>query len=97
MTDSPESQEPKPLVKKVAVSFVGLLSLAWIFVPDPTDVVPVLGWLDEAAAAGIFLACLNYLGIPVGKLKSLFDKGEQARTTQETTTEKTVKGKVVDN
>lgn len=97
MNESPESQEPKPLVKKVAVSFVGLLSLAWIFVPDPTDVVPVLGWLDEAAAAGIFLACLNYLGVPVGKLKALFDKGEQAQTNQEATGEKTVKGKVVEN
>lgn len=86
----------KSLPKKIAVGVVGLVSLAWIFFPEPTDLVPVLGWLDEAAAAGIFLACLSYLGVNVGKVKSLFDKGEKARAERQEPAEKTVKGEVYD-
>ena len=97
MTDTTEDQEPKPLSKKITVGFIGLLSLAWIVFPEPTDAVPVLGWLDEAAAAGILIACLNYLGINVNKWKTLFEKGEMAQTQNQEPKEKSVKGKVVEN
>jgi len=96
MNESTQPPERKPLGRKVAVSFLGLLSLIWLFIPEPTDAVPVLGWLDEGLAAGILLACLNYLGVPVGKIKSMFEKGEKSYADQQQKSEeKPAKGKVL--
>ncbi len=95
--NTPDSPDSKPLAKKVAVGFLGILSFCWIFIPEPTDMVPVLGWLDEAAAAGIFLACLNYLGVPVSRLKSIFTQGEKTPQAGDEPNEKPVEGKVVEN
>lgn len=47
---------------------VAVLSAIYIFVPEPTDVVPILGWLDEATAIAILTFALKKLNI------TFFDK-----------------------
>lgn len=41
---------------------VALVSGIYIFIPEVTDVVPVIGWLDEATALGIFMYALKKMG-----------------------------------
>ncbi len=65
--------------KKFAV-VVGALSLVYIFVPDPTDVIPVLGWIDEGMAAAALLWALRTLGVTPSSLWGRFqNQPEPAR------------------
>lgn len=41
---------------------VALVSGIYIFIPEVTDVVPVIGWLDEATALGILMYALKKMG-----------------------------------
>lgn len=41
------------------------LSAFWVFLPEPTDAVPVLGWLDEALAIYLLATALDRLGIHI--------------------------------
>jgi hypothetical protein len=53
--------------KQIAV-VVAAVSCVYLFVPEPTDVVPVLGWLDEGAAAAALLWALRSLGVTPGQI-----------------------------
>jgi hypothetical protein len=44
------------------------LSAVYVFIPEPTDLIPILRWLDEATAIAIFSYALKQLNI------DLFDK-----------------------
>jgi uncharacterized membrane protein YkvA (DUF1232 family) len=44
---------------------VAALSVIYIFIPEPTDVIPILGWLDEASAFAILTYALKQLDIPI--------------------------------
>ena len=44
---------------------VAALSAIYIFIPEPTDVIPILGWLDEASAFAILTYALKQLDIPI--------------------------------
>jgi hypothetical protein len=55
-------------VKKQAAVVVGALSLVYMFVPEPTDVIPVLGWLDEGVAGALLLWSLRTLGVSPGDI-----------------------------
>lgn len=48
--------------KKFAV-VLGALSAVYMFVPDPTDVIPILGWLDEGVAGAMLMWSMKTLGI----------------------------------
>lgn len=48
--------------KKLAV-VVGALSAVYMFVPEPSDAVPILGWLDEGMAGAMLLWSLKTLQI----------------------------------
>ena len=43
-------------MKKLFWTIVAILSGLYIFIPEFTDVIPIIGWLDEATA----LVVLNY-------------------------------------
>jgi hypothetical protein len=55
-------------VKKQFAVVVGALSLVYIFVPEPTDVIPVLGWLDEGVAGALLLWSMRTLGVSPGDI-----------------------------
>ncbi len=67
--------------KKLAV-LLGAASLVYMVVPDPTDVVPIIGWLDEGAAAALLLWSMRTLGITPGALMA------KLKSMPSTTTEK---------
>lgn len=50
-------------MKKIFWTITAVFSAAWIFIPEFTDAVPVVGWLDEATAFGILLYALGRLGV----------------------------------
>lgn len=43
--------------------FVAVVSAVYVFIPEPTDVIPILGWLDEATALLIFSYALKKLNV----------------------------------
>jgi uncharacterized membrane protein YkvA (DUF1232 family) len=51
---------------------VAALSVIYIFIPEPTDVIPIVGWLDEASAFAILTYALKQLDIPI--LNKVFGK-----------------------
>jgi hypothetical protein len=48
--------------KKIAV-FAAVVSGIYLFIPEPTDAIPILGWLDEGAALGMFAWAMKSLGL----------------------------------
>ena len=49
---APELEEPpQGLITKIFWIIVALICGVYIFIPEFTDVIPVIGWLDEATAA----------------------------------------------
>lgn len=52
---------------------VAVASGIYIFIPEFTDVIPIIGWLDEATAFGIMIYALKKLGYDI---KSPFRRKE---------------------
>jgi len=50
-------------MKKQFAVVVGALSLVYMFVPEPTDLIPVLGWLDEGVAGALLLWSMKTLNV----------------------------------
>jgi hypothetical protein len=48
--------------KKLAV-LLGAASLVYMVVPDPSDVVPIIGWLDEGVAGAMLMWSMRTLGV----------------------------------
>ena len=40
-----------------------IASAVYVFIPEPTDVIPILGWLDEATAIVVLTYALKQLNI----------------------------------
>ena len=53
--------------KKLAVA-VAMLSGVYLFVPEPTDVIPILGWLDEGLALAMLGWAMSTLGVGPAQL-----------------------------
>lgn len=51
---------------------VAALSTIYIFIPEPTDAIPIVGWIDEASAFAILSFALKQLDLPV--LKGFFSR-----------------------
>lgn len=51
---------------------VAILSGIYIIIPEPTDVIPILGWLDEVTAFLIMTTALSKLGIKIPFLDRIF-------------------------
>jgi uncharacterized membrane protein YkvA (DUF1232 family) len=54
--------------RKAAVVGATLLAVLYIVFPEFTDVVPIVGWLDEAAAAAILRFVLAWLAAQYRRL-----------------------------
>lgn len=48
--------------KKLAVG-LAVFSGVYLFVPEPTDVLPIIGWLDEGAALALLGWSMKTLGV----------------------------------
>lgn len=48
--------------KKLAVA-LAVVSGVYLFVPEPTDVLPIIGWLDEGAALALLGWSMKTLGV----------------------------------
>jgi hypothetical protein len=59
-------------MKKQIAVVVGALAFVYMFVPEPTDVVPLLGWLDEGVAGAVLVWALRTLGVTPTSLFSGF-------------------------
>jgi hypothetical protein len=49
--------------KKQLAIVVAALSGVYLFIPEPTDLVPILGWLDEGMALALFGWSMRTLGV----------------------------------
>ena len=48
-------------MKKLFWISIATFSGIYIFIPEPTDLIPILGWLDEATAFTILIYALKNL------------------------------------
>ena len=58
--------------KRKFAAVVGAVSLVYLFVPEPTDLIPIIGWLDEGMAGALLLWSLKTLGVSPGAILSRF-------------------------
>ncbi|MAS95247.1 MAG: hypothetical protein CMO55_18775 [Verrucomicrobiales bacterium] len=69
-----DSGAKKSIGNSIVVGAIGIVSLIYLFNPTGgfieliPDNIPVIGNLDEAAAAGLLISCLAYFGIDFGGL-----------------------------
>jgi hypothetical protein len=58
--------------KRKLAAVVGAVSLIYLFVPEPTDLIPIIGWLDEGMAGALLLWSLKTLGVSPSAILSGF-------------------------
>lgn len=54
--------------------FVAVASFAYTIFPEPSDLVPFLGWIDEGVAITIFWYALKQLGVNFNLFKKNKEK-----------------------
>lgn len=52
MTENPKKKDNKILL------IIAVLAFIYIFIPEPTDGIPIFGWLDELFAGGLSITSL---------------------------------------
>lgn len=57
-----EAQAPKKSWEKWLM-IIAVVSFIYIFIPEPSDVIPIFGWLDELLAGGISFSAVAALVI----------------------------------
>ena len=73
-TTSGEMEEKKNPLTTVIVGVLGLFSAVFLLNPgfgalfEIPDNIPIIGNLDEAAAAAILISCLAYFGVDIGSI-----------------------------
>jgi len=68
-------QMQKQSSKKQAAVVLGALAFVYLFVPEPTDVVPIVGWLDEGLAAAVLAWALRTLRVEPAHLVARVQPG----------------------
>jgi hypothetical protein len=74
--------QPVSAPKSAVVLLLGVVSLIWLLNPpglNLDDTIPLIGNLDEAAAALILINCLKYFGFD---LTRLFQAGQRGASEQ---------------
>jgi uncharacterized membrane protein YkvA (DUF1232 family) len=70
-----ESEEEKPTGwKKWFYIIVSIIMGIYVFIPEFTDVFPIIGWIDEGIAILILTYALNRLGIKIPFLEHILNK-----------------------
>jgi hypothetical protein len=54
--------------KRKLAALVGAASFIYLFVPEPTDIIPIVGWIDEGMAGALLLWSLKTLGVSPSNL-----------------------------
>ena len=54
-------------MKSFFVIIVGIIAFLVLCIPDPFEVIPLVGALDEATATAVILACARYFGFDLSK------------------------------
>ena len=73
-TSSGEMEEKKNVFSSILVGVLGAISAVYILNPTAgifeiiPDNIPVIGNLDEAAAAAILVSCFTYFGVDIGSI-----------------------------
>lgn len=62
--------------RKFAV-VVGAVSLVYMFVPEPTDLIPIIGWLDEGVAGALLLWSMKTLNVTPSDIFAKFTQRER--------------------
>lgn len=52
-------------MKKLFWISIATFSGIYMFIPEPTDLIPILGWLDEATAFTVLIYALGKLNIKI--------------------------------
>lgn len=79
----PPEDKPRGVVNSVIVGAVGIISAIYLFNPTAglieliPDNIPVIGNLDEAAAAAMVISALAYFGVDLGRL---FGKARKSKS-----------------
>ncbi len=69
-----DSKESRSVGKGIVVGVLGALSTLYLFNPTAgvieliPDNFPIIGNLDEAAAAALLISCLAYFGLDIGSI-----------------------------
>lgn len=69
-----EMEEKRSVLSSILVGVIGAFSALYLFNPTAgfleliPDNIPIVGNLDEAAAAGLLISCLAYFGVDLGGL-----------------------------
>lgn len=66
-------------MKRIFWIITALAAAVYVFIPEPTDVIPILGWLDEATAIALLTYALKQLDIDI--LNKFFDKKKKEAKT----------------
>lgn len=78
-----ESDSPAPVAlgrnAKIAWTVIAVLSGIYIFVPEPSDVFPIVGWIDEGVAAMLLTTALTKLGFHIPILDPLLRHKSETR------------------
>lgn len=67
------------LMKKIFWIITALATGVYVFIPEPTDIIPILGWLDEATAIALLAYALKQLDIDI--FDRFFNKKTKAEKT----------------
>jgi|688.fasta_scaffold11829_11 uncharacterized membrane protein YkvA (DUF1232 family) len=64
---------------------IGVLAFIYMFIPEPTDVIPGFGWIDELFAGGVsFSTILAWL------VKNYFNKRAEKKAEEEEVKKQTI-------
>jgi uncharacterized membrane protein len=66
------NSEPLSMGKRILWIIIAVFSFAWIFIPEFTDLIPVIGWIDEGIAIVIFFTSLSKLGYNIPIINKIF-------------------------
>ena len=79
--------QKKGVVNSFIIGVLGGVSAIYLFNPGAgwieliNDNIPIIGNLDEAAAAALLISCLAYFGLDLG---NFFGKAKQSESTEKT-------------
>ena len=66
-------------MKRIFWILTAIAAGIYVFIPEPTDIIPILGWLDEATAIALLTYALKQLDITI--FDKFFTKKDKSKKT----------------